>query len=320
MDKLDQDALKELTRNARESQPKIAKKLRISREVLHYRLKRLEQQGYFFYFSALDIFKIAEVSRYFVGLKYELGAEEEQQLLHLLKENPSYNVGVLSIGSYDLRFSCIVKKKEEIYALLSTLERTFKDKVLKVSVLEVIEQHYFRNHFLGIDYVKEKHFLRKQVPLHLLDKKDKAILRCLFLHPLIKMTDIAARLHFSVDTVHRKVRRLFSEKIVTTSVEADFLKLGMSSYLYMADVKLLDQTLKEKIVSYGQANTTIKEIFFTMGEYNVLLNFVVRDTTALRAQLNTLRRFIGGVRDDNLLILAPEQLSSRGLRLDALFK
>ena len=66
MDKNDHKILKELILNPLESRPRMAKRLSLSREVLSYRIKKMEREKIFEYWSVIDIFKVANIVHFWI--------------------------------------------------------------------------------------------------------------------------------------------------------------------------------------------------------------------------------------------------------------
>ena len=88
MDELDRKLLYEMSENADESKNKITKKLRCSREVLDYRIKKLQNEGIITGFQAR-----VNISNFIYGgyilLIQSLGLnnESEKKVLNKLKSN-----------------------------------------------------------------------------------------------------------------------------------------------------------------------------------------------------------------------------------------
>ncbi len=321
MDQLDNKILKALVLYPLESKPRLARKLRISREVLTYRIHRLQDKDKLIeYTTILNVFKLNDVRHYWLGLRYDLTTEEENLLIPFLKGTPWYNTGVPTVGNFDVGMTCVIGKNESPYDIINKINSQTNGKITEFNVLEVVEKHYFESHFLGIDYTKEKHFSRKLATPLIFGEKDLQIIHLLFGDPQKRLTEISQETQLSIDTVRKKVKWFYQENIVHPSIEIDFLKLGFYSFFYMANTKFLDETLRQKIISYAQTQRAYKEVAFAVGEFNLLVNFVVRDTIELRACIRQLRGVIGEITKDNLLILSPEKIKNRSINLATIFK
>lgn len=320
MDKLDQEILKLLVLNPRQSQPQLAKQLRTSREVLAYRINKLKREGLLmYYFNFLDVFKVGNFSWYYILIKHNLSQEEEEQLVHLLKENPIYNTGYPVLGGYDFSLSCIVRDKETIYDLIAAINDVFRQKISKCNIFELIEQHYFYGHFMGIDYIKNDHFVIKQTEQIMLDKIDIAVVKSLFTAPR-KGMELANELDLSIDTVRKRTKKIYDGKILNSFAEINFRKLGYLSYEYVAIVRALDAGLRKKIISYAKMHNSFREVFFSIGEYNVLANLIVKDAEQLKIVLTEFKKIISDqLLDDKLLLVYPEEERYIGNPLKIIF-
>src|SRR3989338_404386 len=318
MDKNDHKILKELILNPLESRPRMAKRLSLSREVLSYRIKKMEREKIFEYWSVIDIFKVANIVHFWINIKHSLTALEEAELVSLLKGSPIFNLYLQLVGTYNTVISCILNQKDDIYTLISQIDARFKNKISSFSVPEIVEEHFFCGHFLGIDYTQHKYIIWEKKEVISLDPLDLKIIKTLFEYPLLNNIELAKQMKVSIDTTRSRVKKLYQEKVVMPYVEVDFQKFGYSAFMYFGNLKCLDSAMKKKIITYAQMHTCFLEVLFCVGEYNLILNLVVKDTTELRDSIVKFKSFIQEtILTDNVLIILPER--ERGLRLHALF-
>ncbi len=80
LDKKDRDILYQLDLNSRQSFNQVAKKVRLSREVVQYRVRQLEKKGVIRgYFTLIDTSKLGYINfRLFIKFQHDTPNEEKQ--------------------------------------------------------------------------------------------------------------------------------------------------------------------------------------------------------------------------------------------------
>src|SRR3989338_10966837 len=102
MDKLDWKILRVLDWNGREPANKIAKAVKSNKDVVAYRIKKLEEQGIIVrYYPVLDMYKLGySTSRLYFDLE-EMGEEKEKAFLTFL--DVEINAGLIFRMDYPYR-------------------------------------------------------------------------------------------------------------------------------------------------------------------------------------------------------------------------
>jgi DNA-binding Lrp family transcriptional regulator len=131
----DKAILAELGLNARQNLTGLARKLRLSKQVVSYRIKQLEKMNVIRGYHAIpDVYRLGK-AHFRVFVKYhQLDAETESELIRGLSHCPEISWLTLLDGDFDLEFvvwSDNIMKFEEIYdEILTRFGRFFPGKVL----------------------------------------------------------------------------------------------------------------------------------------------------------------------------------------------
>ena len=149
LDVKDRKILSELDLNAREFVSNVARKVGLSKEVVNYRIKRLQSVGVIQGFSAIVNPSKAGYQVYRLFLKYQnVSPEKEVELLEYLRQHP--NIGWVTIygGLYDL---AILFWAKDIYSFremcddfLNRYGKYFQG-AIKTTVMEI---YHFKHNFL----------------------------------------------------------------------------------------------------------------------------------------------------------------------------
>jgi len=218
LDKLDKKILFELDLNSRIPTTKLAKKLKVSREVVDYRIKRLTEKKYIrTLYTHIHAEKFGYTSyRLYFKIK-GMDKEEESKLIEYFCNHKNVFWVLSCNGAYDL---IIHVAAEDAYKLNSILQEFFQkyDKYFISKDIAISTKLYdFKKTFLGgstvhnpdpIIYGAEKEFLKK-------DERDTEILRLLSNNARMPVTEIAKKIKITSSAVIYRIKELEKKKIIT---------------------------------------------------------------------------------------------------------
>src|SRR3989338_10009924 len=126
MDELDRKLLYEISENAGEPRNKVAKKLRCSREVVDYRLKKLQKEGIITGFQArINISNFIYGGYIFLIQSSGLDSKSEEKVINKLKANKKIHyLGKLG-GEYDFMIGFTIKKLSELSETINEINSAF---------------------------------------------------------------------------------------------------------------------------------------------------------------------------------------------------
>jgi len=128
LDKIDTEILKYLANNARLSVVELARLIKTSTNVIHYRLKQLEKSkiisGYKF---ALDTHKLGyETCKSFIYFK-NITEKRRKQLIQFCKLHSNVINIVLCVGPWDFEIEFEVENFDQFYDLMNEIKEKFQD-------------------------------------------------------------------------------------------------------------------------------------------------------------------------------------------------
>ena len=171
MDKIDNKILVELVRDSRIPYNKLAKKCRVSREVVDYRIKKLRSKKIIHdFFTEINYRKLGFVSAlFFVRIK----ASYEKEFIEYIKKSSFISWAGIHFGLWSLGMAIYGRDNEEVEKRFQELYIKFKDAIV---------DHRFE-FYKTTKFFYEKYFssssVRKEIkPVdHKVDKLDKLILK-----------------------------------------------------------------------------------------------------------------------------------------------
>jgi DNA-binding Lrp family transcriptional regulator len=142
IDKVDENIMKELTKNARQTTLDIAKKVKQTERVVRYRLKRLEKEkvilGYRPFLNTnllgLKFFKI------YIQLKSVL-KKDINKIRTYIRMNPNVAYSTEALGGYDFELEGNFKDSQELYEFITNLKEKFPKYIRDVYHIEYMKEY-----------------------------------------------------------------------------------------------------------------------------------------------------------------------------------
>ncbi len=250
LDKRDYQILFELDSHARQSISDIARKTRLSRDVINYRITRLEEMGIIKgYFTVINFgVLVSHIVRLYVRLQNTTPEIEEKMTSFLLK-----NKNILTVysvdGFYHMAVGFLVNELADYKAFYNEFLKHFRRYVVGDNVSFFVEYvHYPRNYLVES---KMRRFTSLSVSgsklfpsgIKDLDAKDLELLSLIKEDARITLLELAAKLEMTATGAKYKLRRLEKNKVIVGyKVLLDIGKLGYDYYkvdLMLEDLSIL---------------------------------------------------------------------------------
>ena len=115
-----------------------------------------------------------------------------------------------------------------------------------------------------------------------LDEKDKKILMLLQENGRESLTNIAKKVHLSIDSVNKRMKEMERKNIYYSGI---FINPRTIGFPLVADIKIKLQNIteheKDKFISYLSSHTSIIELLSIMGDFDLTCVFIAKDTNQL---------------------------------------
>lgn len=279
MDKIDLDLLRILMQNSRMPVTRLAKKLKISREVATYRLNRLKKEDIILDFvTEINIEKLGFVgAAVFINVK----ATRQKEFKQFLAEMPFVSWVAELSGVWSFGFSIIGKTNKELDEKFLQIYTQFK---------EAIIDHRFTLHRRSL-FFYEKYFgelpkpiIEKKYKTYKIDKKDKIILQELSQNSRMDSVALSQKVSLTAPAVAQRIKRLeTSGYIEKYSIFVDVSKLNLFQYSVFIINRNIDE--KSKLINYLRQQKKISFIAEYVGDRFIEFGLFVKDPYELRERL-----------------------------------
>ncbi len=259
LDVKDKKILYELDIDARQPDSEIARKVKLSREVVAYRINRLINKGIIRNFVTILNHHALGYWAFRIFFKFrDLSAEKEKEIVDFLKDKVAWLVRVRGVWS----FNCMIFTKD-IFSLEETLNK-FRQQFYDIFVdmrMSIITRiyHYRRGYILNKDKDESEYdVMGKVVRPPKLDETDHKILDVIQNNARLTSMEISQKLKISERMVRYRVKNLInSEVILGFRSLLDLGKLGLSYFKVHFKLKRYTPEILKKISGYAHLHPHI---------------------------------------------------------------
>ncbi len=276
LDLRDKKILFELDKNSRISLSELARKLKTSKEVVHYRLNNLIKNKIILKFHTVPATYRFGLTAYKVYLRLSDYSEQDYNELinYLLSNQDVFWVGVCK-GVWDLIFGIWAKNLEEFFKIhdeiLHRFSRFIQEKELSISR----ESFQYNRRWMYNDNspIIEFNFGEKEEKIEL-DKKDKAILDELVSDSRKSIVDISRITKLSVDIVRYRIRTMEKEGIIKGyKCLLNPYKVGFTTCKAFVFFKNISEDKKKEFIDYCKFLDNTVNIITTFAPWDLEIMF-----------------------------------------------
>ncbi len=296
MDLLDKRIICELDKNCRVSLSHMAKTLRTNRNVLAYRIKKLEDKGVIKnYICSINLGKLG-YKTYKIQLKTWSGKRSEIDFVETVKKDKQIISFLKTEGSFDYSISIAVKSITELDNFLMELKTKFKDLIKDYHISIVVYSKVFKATKFLLD---EKQPIPKferysgEDTLVKIDDKDKRILRELAQNSNLSIVELAKKTRLSIDIVKYRLKNLSKDLINSYRAMININQLGYYPYVFLLRIKQATKKDEARLVSWCALKMNVLFCTKRIGYYDFAINVAIKDIDDFNSFLAELKSKFG---------------------------
>lgn len=296
LDKLDWKILKVLDWDGRAPINKIAKAVQSNKDVVAYRIKKLEEKGIIVrYYPIVDMHKLGyHTIRFYFDLE-EIDEKQEKEFISFLDNE--MNAGLIFRMDYPYRYGIFlwVKSMYDIENKIMKIKRNLGKTLIKYNYSLICTfRQYPKDYLFGKKY---HDMMRSLEPTEIVeyDKNDLAILRELSKNARISTIQIAKNSKIPQTTVSAKIKNLKKKKIIQGyRAEINFIALGYMNYFL--EIYLDTNENIEQIEHWANTHKNVVWLQKIVGTCDIEIEVEVKDRVELEKLLNELRSQFKNIR------------------------
>ena len=281
LDKKDWKILGELDVDARQSYSKIAKKVGMSKEVVRYRIKNLENKrvikGYRFFVNTKKLGY--EAFKWYLQLE-NITDKTLDKLIKELNGHPLVAWVSTLTGRWDLGVAFLCHSPHEFDELANYFLLKYSSQIRESTYTIELDIYNFRRKGLFKKRNVKENFLyfggeqKKMV----LKEKELVILNELSKNPTISLVELYKSTKLSVDIIRYHLEKLGAEDLLQgTELDINYEKLGVEWHKIFINRKKLTIENENKFLNFLKHHKNILEIIYCLGQWNTELNIEVNN-------------------------------------------
>ena len=292
LDATDTKVVLALLQDARAPISRLAKRTGLSREIIAYRMKRLqEKQVIKGYLARVNqaVF-CAGVGTLLCKLVH-CPAQRHAELRGFLDRHPAVNWVAELCGAADLAITFLYKDTQDLARVAAEIT-DFMGVSLKEHALSLyIDEYKFdRSGLLGEVHEPVAPVSFRQADLPVLDADDTIILSALATQCRLTNADIAKQTVITEDMVRLRIKKYERQGLINGyTLALGENELGFESYYMGLQFRQMDSKTAQKIKQYSQMTPWIVFSARTAGRYDVVLTITVRDREHFREVLQDIK-------------------------------
>ncbi|MEK6850820.1 MAG: Lrp/AsnC family transcriptional regulator [Nanoarchaeota archaeon] len=214
LDVKDFKILAELDRNARQSNSQIGKKVRLSKEVIKYRIDKLVQEGIIVrFYSVVNYFKLG-IYKFKLYLRFSNADKNKiDEIADYFKKHKKTEWDATCTGRWDMIIGFLVGNvnefDDEVQEVMNKFSKYIQEKAVTTTLYLVHhERGFLSNKTTNVVYHTSKDAKED------IDKTDKEIIRILTNNARMPVTEIAERIKATPRVVQYRIKELERRNII----------------------------------------------------------------------------------------------------------
>jgi Lrp/AsnC family transcriptional regulator, leucine-responsive regulatory protein len=288
-DLIDRKLLYELNWNARQAHTTLAKKLRVSKQVVSYRMKQLEQKEIIKSYHAVIDWRKLGYNAIRIYLKWQnIDLKKEEEAYEKMRNDPLFMWAIRFEGDIDLGFYVWVKSIPEFAKKWFDFISQYKQYILKYEIYESVDMVHYPWKFLNDKYKADELIIGREQSAEF-DDTDYEILKIVTENGRTPVTDIASRIKLTPKAGLYRLKNLERKKIILGYYALlDETKLGY--VFYKVDFYLNDMSRLREMNEYAKQHKNVVYRMRTIGGPDFEIEVVVKDVVEMKQIINEIRQ------------------------------
>lgn len=286
----DRRILCELDMDARQPISKIAKKVRLSKETVNYRMKQLEKRGIVKgYYASLDLSKLGYLfCRIFLRFQ-NISQEKEQEIINFCKNYYCAGWMYTIDGPWDIGLAIYPKNIKEIEKFYDLLAYKYGKFILDKAVSIATTIWHFKHNYLYEKKDYSQAILGEESNIKI-DAKDIELLKLLAKDARFPIIDLAEKLKLSPNAVKYRIKNLVQSKVIIAfRANININALGYEHYKVFLQLQNLDKDKLNSLIDFFRKNENVIYITKPLGLADLEFEIILRNEKELHVFLRELR-------------------------------
>ncbi len=302
-------SLSALDQGARIPVSKLARRLKLGRDIIEYRIDRLMRQGVIRRFTAtINPYKLG-FQIYKIYLRLDAHGSKLNSMMRSLKSHSRLMWIGQCDGSWSLMIGLLARSAEEAYELERELLGEFNRLIVASTTSLLVKTRAYQRAFLLPRAAPSYFEIGGNLQQLDLDIYERGLIRLLAQHARSTLQSLAQALECSVDMIDTRIERLEKLGIITGyRVELDLARLGMVFVKAMLQLRQRTAEEESRLESFCARSGVVGYFIRQFGAYPIELELEVGSYDHFYKFIDDLREhFPGLIRNVDSIFLRNEE-------------
>jgi Lrp/AsnC family leucine-responsive transcriptional regulator len=293
IDLKDRKILYQLDLNSRQSLSQIGKKTGLHKDVVAYRIKKLQEKGIIKgFYTETDDYKLGYIRHRFYFTYQYISPEKKDEIINFFIKNKYIRIIHATEGHYDLVLISDVKGITKSYSVWKTILSKYRDYFADQVFSIIYKAHIYRYSFIledknQIKNPREKSIVYGSDDQAEIDNTDYEILKLLAQNSRIPTIKMVEELKINAITINNRIKKLKKLGIIKAfRVDINLPLLGYKRY--KVDIFLKDYNKLPYIIDYVDKDPNLDEIILSVGYADIELIYILKNTNQLHETMKDL--------------------------------
>lgn len=286
----DRQILGLLDKNSRASVSELARKLKLSKDGLNYRLKKLQRENIITrYFAEVDISKMGLIAGK-VTLQFQnADKEKEDEIFEFLKNYPKIGWVVFCSGRWDCVFVFYVRDNYEIQEMITSIVEKYGKYILAKEIVSIPEYYIVSRGWLTNDLKRVISKIGGKVN-PIVDDLDIKLIKILTQNCRKPIIEIAGELNQSSSLIIQRIKNLEKKGIIRNYyIDLNLEKIGKEfckSFIFLHNYTNAEY---EKLKNYCLRHPNVTALTNIIGSWEMELEMEVKNFDEFHKIMNEVK-------------------------------
>jgi len=299
LDAKDRQILSLLSEDSRLPLTQISKKIRLSRDSVDYRIKRMQKNGIilgFFPIINLQLFKYSTFHVFM--LMDELDRQKQKALISELKECPYVKSLMEYSDRWDLEVVFVARTVQEFDEVLTEIVSKYSDLILEKEKLQIIKG-YNSIHLPNTYIQREDDFpciTKEHIQKVDCDDKDILLLQMLSEDARLSTYKLGGKLGLSADAIIYRIKKLIKSNVIRKfTIMVNLTLLGYEWYTFCVQMKMFDKKNESMFKTFIEKHPYIMRAVKTLGAWDLMLNIVTESPRNFHKTVKQIKKHFSSI-------------------------
>lgn len=308
LDLKDKKILYWLDQNAREPNSKIAKRVGLSKDAVHYRIERLQKGTIRRFYTALNTLALGYLHFNTYFHLQNINEELHTRFVNFCKKEPGVIWCASCYGDWDYSVSYLAKKPDGYQEFITKISQEFGDLIQEKTMALMLDSPTYPRSYLIQDDVRELTYT-SAAPYEP-DETEHELLKLLSQNARMNVVLLAKELNSTTDIIRQRMKKLERKGILQAyraSIDVD--ALGLKYYKILLQTNNLTPEKEKNLRQYSKEHPHIIQYVRYAGQWEIQLEVEIAPEEIKQLITNLRNKYSEIIQNYTILELVEEKLN-----------